>query len=132
MLSGIGWVLDVGTFSVLVKALGTPSTTGNFISSFVGVTFVYFVLLKTLFPNADARGLQSLYLFWIFQFVSITLYSILVGRLAESLSYAGLPIVAGTQQIVAKVLSTIPNLITNFIFMKFLTSWMREKSPSNA
>ena len=132
MLSGIGWVLDVGTFSVLVKALGTPSTTGNFISSFVGVTFVYFVSLKTLFPGSDARGLQSLYLYWTFQFVSITFYSILVDRLAESLSYAGLPIVAGTQQIVAKVLSTIPNLITNFIFMKFLTSWMREKSPSNA
>ena len=125
ILSGIGWLLDMGTFTALVKLFGLPNHVANFVSSYVGVTFVWFASLKAVFRRGG-EGRQTLLLaYWIYQFVSITAYSQILHAVANMLPSVAPGIVLDVD-VAAKIVVTPFNLLTNFIFMKFLTRYMRK------
>lgn len=125
MVSGVGWLCDMVTFTVLVRLLDTPAFLANFISSYAGVTFVWFVSLKMVFRRQGSGRNLFLLVYWGFQFISILGYSQLLHVLAAALPqvtpWHGMPWDA---DIAAKIIITPFNLITNFIFMKLLVRHM--------
>ncbi|MDB5820803.1 MAG: hypothetical protein JWQ11_4443 [Rhizobacter sp.] len=130
-LSGAGWLCDFATFTLLVKLFGVPAFVANFVSSYVGVTFVWFTSLKTVFGHAGPAHGKPLLLFWSYQFASILAYSQVLHLVADGLAtlFAALP--ASQAAIAAKVVVTPFNLATNFLFMKLLTRFMqRSRSAS--
>lgn len=122
-LSGLGWLCDLGTFTLLVRLGGWDAAAANIASSYVGVTFVWFTSLKTVFQRrGDSRFLL---LYWGFQLGSILAYSYLLGLLA-----AALPLPAAWQDwraLAAKIIITPFNLASNFVFMKALTRHLRAR-----
>lgn len=125
VLSGIGWLCDFLSFSILANVFSVKAFWANFFSSYVGVTFVWFTSLKTLFRRSTSGSTMFLAGYWSFQFVSILLYSQLLEVVAASLP--GVPVLAQSghyMEILAKIIITPFNLVTNFIFMKLLTRHM--------
>ncbi|WP_089724009.1 GtrA family protein [Candidatus Thiosymbion oneisti] len=130
-LSGLGWLCDFGTYTLLVKVIDFPPHAANFVSSYVGVTFVWFTSLKSVFGTAGAFRGQFLVTYWVFQFLSISCYSLLLNLVAHFLQAQGafgLPI--GQPEILAKIIVTPVNLVTNFLFMKFLSLFMQQKAQA--
>lgn len=119
-ISGFGWVLDIATFTILLFN-NIESYTANFISSFVGVTFVWLTSLKTVFNAQKSIFSYGIIIYWLFQFVSIFVYSALIGFLSLKLQTSFLH-VSNIQQygIAAKIIMTPLNLLTNYLFMKNL------------
>lgn len=128
-LSGLGWLCDMATFTLLVKLAHWDAAAANIASSYAGVTFVWFTSLKAVFGRAG--GGRFLLMYWGFQFISILAYSHALGLLASAL--AALPRAAEWAQWesyrapAAKLLITPFNLATNFLFMKTLTGYMRPR-----
>ena len=92
----------------------------------VGVTYVWIVALNRLF---DRRGYgRSIYLpiYWCYQGISILAYSALISIVTVSVFNLKIgQIFEAPSALVAKIIITGPNLITNFIFMSFLTKLMK-------
>jgi putative flippase GtrA len=128
LLSGFGWLCDFLTFSLLIKLFDVKIFTANFLSSYVGVTLVWFVSLNTVFKHSGKGSSTFLLVYWCFQFVSILAYSQLLHMVAiiipGMIQFAQ---VASNPEIAAKIIITPFNLVTNFIFMKFLTRFMRKE-----
>lgn len=126
LISGVGWVLDFFSFSVLTQIFEVSSSKANFISSMVGVTYVWFVALKRIFDQRCYSGSIYLLIYWGYQFVSIFLYSLLISIFATSeLNFSLVKWFSIPNELTAKIALTAPNLFTNFIFMKFLTRFMK-------
>ena len=126
-LSGLGWLCDFLTFTLLVKYVNSHSFEANFISSYVGVTFVWFSSLKRVFKFSGKGSSTFLVVYWCFQFVSIIVYSQLLHMVVHVIpNVFQLAQVSQNPEIAAKILITPFNLVTNFIFMKLLTRFMRK------
>jgi len=127
IFSGIGWLCDLLTFAILVKWVGVPAFWGNLASSYVGITFVWFTSLKSVFHiNSRSRG-RFLLVYWTYQLASILFYSKALSILSTSISgYSAFTPYsdAGSVDIISKIIVTPINLFTNFIFMKLLTKRM--------
>ena len=129
LFSGIGWLLDFITFVILLEWLSLPEFVANFASSYVGITFVWFVTLRAIFKHPQRGSGRFLPVYWGFQFVSILIYSQMLQMIANSAADLTLPaFIAGNSGIAAKLLVTPLNLITNFMFMSFLTDYMKRGS----
>lgn len=133
LLSGLGWLCDFASFTVLVKVFGVPGATANFVSSYVGVSFVWFTSLGMVFKRTRQGQGRFLLTYWSYQFVSILVYSQCLRLVAEWLSsHAGWPAGNHSPAILAKIVITPFNLLTNFLFMKYLTRFMRDARSSHA
>lgn len=131
-LSGVGWLSDFATYTLLVKMFDVPGFVANFMSSYVGVTFVWFASLKTVFGRTGAARGRFLFIYWGFQFLSILAYSQLLHLVQGMLGSTGLPqLLTADPAIAAKIIVTPFNLVTNFIFMKFLTRYMLHAQPAH-
>lgn len=119
-LSGLGWLCDMAVFTLLVKLAGWEAAAANIVSSYAGVTFVWFTSLNTVFRRAG--GGRFLLIYWGFQFVSILAYSHALGLVSAALPALGQW--ESHRALAAKILITPFNLVTNFMFMKALTRHM--------
>ncbi len=128
LLSGTGWICDFGIFTLLTALTNASGFTANIISSYAGVTFVWFSSLRVLFKHGgEERGIFLLF-YWCFQFASILAYSQLLHMVASTMpSMAQLVPIGGNPEIAAKIIITPFNLVTNFVFMKFLMHFMRKE-----
>ena len=127
-LSGLGWLSDFMTFTLLVKLFNVHSFQANFVSSYVGVTFVWFTSIKTVFKLSSKGSSTFLVVYWCFQFISILIYSQLLHMTVHEIpSVFQLVQISQNPEIAAKIVITPFNLVTNFIFMKFLTRFMRKE-----
>lgn len=129
-LSGLGWLCDFTTFTLLVKIVGASPFVANLVSSYVGVTFVWFTSLKTVFRRRATRSGTFLMTYWCYQFVSIMAYSQVLHITADGLAAAHL--LEANSGVAAKLLITPFNLITNYLFMKLLTRFMQKEQPTHA
>lgn len=129
LLSGVGWLCDFGVYSLLVLLTDIGSSSANFISSFVGVTFVYFTSLGYVFRRRDQNRKVFLTSYWAWQAASITAYSVALGLLVASLVSVQLLTELGVNIAIAgKIIITPINLLTNYMFMKWLTRFMTVKN----
>lgn len=130
-LSGLGWLCDFSTYTLLVKLFDISPAVANFISSYVGVTFVWFTSLKSVFRATGRAGSRFLLLYWAFQFLSILVYSHCLNLMVRVFGDPAISsLLGGEAAVAAKIFVTPFNLVTNFIFMKFLTHFMNKiKAP---
>ena len=128
VLSGLGWLCDLVSFALLIKACGLPDFAANFISSYVGITFVWFASLGRVFGVLGFRTGRFLFVYWVFQFFSILAYSQFLHMVVGDLNTTKL--FSGEVEIAAKIIVTPFNLITNFLFMKALTFRMNSRDIS--
>ncbi|WP_454752336.1 GtrA family protein [Cupriavidus necator] len=125
-LSAFGWLCDLLTFSLLGN-VGIPPFPANFASSYVGVTFVWFTSLKSVFGRSGPQHNRYIVIYWAFQFISILIYSQILSAVVYLLGHANFPILQnGHLALAAKFIITPFNLGTNFLFMKFLTRLMHK------
>lgn len=126
LLSGLGWLCDFTTFTVLVKCLGVPGFWANIISSYVGVTFVWFTSLRSVFGKIDATPVHFLFIYWIYQLVSILSYSQLINELVGIRVLSSSHFLFMSQPVIcAKLVVTPFNLVTNFLFMKLFIRFLK-------
>lgn len=125
LISGIGWICDFGTFSLLVGFFDVQVFWANFISSYVGVTFVWFVSLRRVFGGLGSSRGRYLYIYWFYQLLSILAYSKIVSVCAVYLQlWILFEMLPGQWSMLAKILVTPFNLVTNFVFMRYLVRFM--------
>jgi len=125
LLSGGGWLCDFCTFTGLVTLLQWPPFEANFLSSFVGVTFVWLTSLHAVFGRSRSSSLQFLLIYWFYQLISISLYSQTVRwGASQVVSLSAVPWLVNHAAIATKIFVTPLNLATNFIFMRRLTRFM--------
>ena len=126
LISGVGWLLDMASYAGLSQLFTVPPAYANFISSMVGVTYVWIVALNRLFDQREYRRSVYLPIYWGYQGISILAYSALISIVAASAFNSQIgQIFEMPSALVAKLIITGPNLITNFIFMSFLTKFMK-------
>ncbi len=75
-LSGIGWILDFCTY-IGLGFISENVVMNNFISSWVGVTFVFIFATRKVFKSNSAIPLGAKYVIYIaYQLILITIISI--------------------------------------------------------
>lgn len=120
-LSGIGWLLDMLAYTLL-GFVSKELFVNNLISSFVGVSFVFFTSTKLIFKNNSSLGLKYKYLIYLlYQIVLIAFVSkVLVVVDASLTGLVGASVLSSFQYIIAKIAVTPVTMILNFIVMKNL------------
>ncbi|WP_085790022.1 GtrA family protein [Roseivivax jejudonensis] len=126
IVSGCGWLLDVGLTMGLVQ-LGASPFWSSMIGAAVAVSFVYVVSLNRIFSVEGALGARGFPAYLIWQAVAIFIASALVAWLSHALlpMAAALPVQAADPLALAsgaaKALVTPITLLANFLFMRWLT-----------
>lgn len=120
-LSGIGWLLDMLTYTLLGIA-SKELFINNLISSFVGVSFVFFTSTKLIFKHNSRVALKYKYLIYLLYQVALIAFvsKILVivnASLTACVAESGL---RSFQYLIAKIAVTPITMILNFIVMKNL------------
>ena len=118
-LSGIGWLLDFCIF-ILLGFVSANHSINNFISSWVGVTFVFIFATRKVFKNNCKLPLWLKDISYIlYQFILITLASKVLGvvdnYIVTNISWA---IVVKFSGIIAKIFITPFTMVLNFFVMK--------------
>ena len=118
-LSGIGWLLDFGTY-ICLGFISSNLVINNFISSWVGVTFVFIFATRKVFQNNSRIPLGVKYLIYIlYQIILITLVSKLLGAIDSFIvSHIAWELVLKFSGIIAKIIITPITMILNFFVMK--------------
>lgn len=118
-LSGIGWILDFSVFTAL-GFISENVSLNNFISSWVGVTFVFLTATRKIFQNRSRISLKWKYLIYLaYQLVLIILISQLLGKINSFIvQYVNVAFLHGLSKIISKILVTPITMVLNFIVMK--------------
>lgn len=123
--SGLGWLCDFFGFLLLVSVFDASGFMANFISSYVGITFVWFTSLNRVFDRTSTPQTYFLITYWVVQFFSILAYSHIIQLVVDALGGVSYSVLMNNPEISAKVIVTPFNLVSNFLFMKFLTRFMQ-------
>lgn len=120
-LSGIGWILDFTTYTVLGVCFANLFV-NNMISSWVGVTFVFIFATRKVFQNNSRISLRWKYLIYLlYQFLLIFLISRLLAYVDTLIiEYIQIALIQRFSYIIAKIVVTPITMILNFLVMKYL------------
>ncbi|MFJ5237469.1 GtrA family protein [Pseudomonas neuropathica] len=129
LVSGVGWILDLFSYTALTQAFGVSPAFANFASSMVGVTYVWMIALNRVFKRGGHGKYVFLPIYWAYQTVSILGYSLLISivvvKLVDFVVDQAVPLPVA---VLAKLMVTPVNLLTNFLFMTVLTKFMSADS----
>lgn len=120
-LSGIGWLLDFCVFAILGN-VSSNVIANNFLSSWMGVTFVFLFATRKVFRNNSRISLKWKYaIYLLYQLILIALVSQLLGFVnGLLLDYVHISLIEQFSSIAAKILVTPITMLLNFIVMKNL------------
>ena len=120
MVSGVGWVIDFGIYTLLTGPMSFPVALSNYISSVPAITFVFFVSTRKMFIcRPDGLSKKTKYfLYVIYQLILVTVVSFAAQWIAESLTL--LPAAAQYTKLAAKVLITPVTMVCNFFVLKLI------------
>lgn len=118
-LSGIGWILDFCTYTVL-DLMSPNLVLNNIISSWVGVTFVFTFTTRKVFKNNSKISLKLKYLIYLgYQLILIFAISNLLGAInAAIVNNITIDLILKFSSIIAKILVTPITMVLNFFVMK--------------
>ena len=118
-LSGIGWILDFLTYTLL-GLVSDKLFINNVISSLVGVTFVFIFATRKVFQNSSKIALKWKYFIYVvYQFILIFLISKLLSFIALFIvDNIDIALIVNFSAIIAKILVTPVTMILNFFVMK--------------
>lgn len=118
-LSGVGWILDFCTYTVL--GIGSSNVVlNNIISSWIGVTFVFVFATRKLFENQGRISLKWKYLIYLcYQLALILLISKLLGLVNEFIiSNINIEMICKFAGLISKIVVTPITMVLNFFVMK--------------
>ncbi len=128
-LSGIGWILDVTVYLVL-GFFSKNLAVNNIISSWVGVTFVFFTSTRFIFHNQSQIPLKWKYaIYLIYQAILILEISHLLVVIYDMIVPYFIFFELGTfAALGAKIAVTPVTMILNFIVMKMVIEKVKFKN----
>lgn len=119
LVSGIGWLLDICIFLSLVYFSPFIPLFSNIISSFVAITYVYFISIRKIFVSQTNDKLVGFFVYIIYQIISILSFSFLIQFINNLL--VNLPFeLIDSSELASKIIVTPFTLLTNYFFMKLL------------
>lgn len=120
-VSGTGWIIDFGLYSLLTGIFRFQILYSNILSSMPAITFVFIFSTKKIFKeNKDGFSIKQKYIiYFIYQIVLVLLVSLLgqflyVIIIKNKINFSLL-------KIIIKVIITPITMILNFFVMKYLT-----------
>lgn len=118
-LSGIGWILDFCTYTLL-GLFSVNLIINNIISSWVGVSFVFAFATRKVFRNNTRISLKWKYLIYLgYQLVLVFVVSkLLHGVNVAIVNNIDIDIVLRVSSIIAKIVVTPITMVLNFWVMK--------------
>ncbi len=118
-LSGIGWLLDMATYTIL-GFFSKNLFVNNYISSWVGVTFVFIFSTRMVFRNNSKIPLKAKYVIYlVYQVLLILVMSKLLTVInAFLLAHVTWELVTRFASIISKILITPITMVLNFFVMK--------------
>lgn len=118
-LSGIGWIMDFGTYTGL-GVVSPNLVINNIISSWVGVTFVFAFATRRVFENTSAISLKWKYLIYlVYQCILIYFVSRLLNIINGAiLSSIEVEVIRCFSTILSKIIVTPVTMVLNFYVMK--------------
>lgn len=118
-ISGIGWLLDFGLYTIL--SLFSPNLMlNNSVSSWVGVTFSFICSTRAVFKNGGKIPLMAKYaLYLVYQFVLILLVSRILSSVnLQIIRMSDSEIIRKSSFVIAKIVITPITMILNFFVMR--------------
>jgi putative flippase GtrA len=118
-LSGIGWVLDFCTYTVL-GFFSDNLVLNNIISSWIGVTFVFVFATRKVFKNESRIPLWCKYgIYLVYQCVLIYFISKLLNGINTFIvENIAVEFIIRFSAIISKILVTPVTMVLNFFVMK--------------
>lgn len=118
-LSGIGWVLDFCTYTLL-GVVSVNLILNNTISSWVGVTFVFIFATRKVFENNSKIPLRWKYIIYLlYQCVMIFFISKLLGVINGGMvANINVDLIKSFSAIISKIFVTPITMVVNFFVMK--------------
>lgn len=119
-VSGTGWVIDFGLYSILIGIFELQILYSNILSSIPAITFVFIVSTKRIFKeNKDGFSIKQKYLiYFVYQMVLILLVSLLGQFLYTIIINNGINF--SFLKIIIKIIITPVTMILNFFVIKYL------------
>ena len=120
-LSGIGWILDFGIYSILTILCHNPELS-NVISSWVGVTFVFIFATRKVFQDNGKIPLKLKYVIYLcYQCLLILFISKVLNAISIFIgSRCTMEIIRNMSALIAKIAVTPITMVLNFIMMKVI------------
>lgn len=118
-LSGVGWILDFCTYTLL-GFVSVNLFLNNMVSSWVGVTFVFFFATRKVFQNNSKIPLKWKYfIYLLYQCILIFFSSkVLSGLDACIVNNIDVDFILEFSAIISKILVTPITMVLNFFVMK--------------
>ena len=120
-ISGIGWLLDFGAYTLL-GVFSENLFLNNVVSSWLGVTFTFVFSTRAVFKSAGRIPLWAKYaVYLLYQAVLIFCISRLLEVIdGEILRQCGVEFIQKSSYIIAKIIVTPITMVLNFLVMKGL------------
>lgn len=120
LVSGTGWIIDFGLYSMLTGVLGFKILYSNILSSMPAITFVFVISTKKIFKeNKNSFSIKQKYLiYFVYQMVLIFLVSLL-GQFVYIVAIRN-EINFNSLKIIIKIMITPITMILNFFVIKYL------------
>lgn len=118
-ISGIGWLLDFGTY-IMLGFISENLAINNFISSYVGGAFVFIFATRKVFQNNSKIALKWKYLIYlVYQLIMIILASKLLNGINLAIvNNINVNFIVDFSAIIAKIVVIPFTMVMNFIVMK--------------
>ena len=122
LISGTGWLIDVGVYSILALVFNLKVFFSNLAGSILAITFVFYVSTKKIFDsNKKNFPLVIKYIiYFMYQLILIILVSIIMQKL-YFISGNYFQINANHLKIILKIFVTPFTMVLNFFVLKFLS-----------
>ncbi|WP_026760522.1 GtrA family protein [Selenomonas ruminantium] len=127
VISGIGWCIDFGVFSLLGIYVGIPVAYANMLSSLPAITFVFLMATRYIFVQHDGemKIWQKYLVYVIYQAVLVIVASFLIQHVYDGLNSIQIDILSEAGlKLVCKCAVTPITMMANFVFMKILSEKM--------
>ena len=119
-ISGIGWLIDFSIYIILSNLLNINVDIANMISSFIGVSFVFFISTRKVFINNKISLRIKYIIYVVYQILLIVIFSKIMLFLNNWLLELNWPFINNYISIVVKIIVTPFTMIINYIVMKLL------------
>lgn len=122
-VSGVGWLIDFGVYSLLTYCFDFNIFVANIISSIPAVTYVFIVSVRKIFQKKQSKiKLRWKYLIYIvYQIVLVLSISFLGQELYNLiLPIVNIKFVINNLKMIIKICITPITMILNFLVMKLL------------
>lgn len=124
-LAGGGWLLDCAILLILSQIFGVRHSLANFVSSSTAALLVFSASRFLIFDSSPAQSLLKTFIYFCYTcaviFAASVVIDSLIGAIKHMGSYFLLEMSSVKVALIAKVLITPPQLLTNFAISRYVS-----------